>query len=63
MEVITLSPAREFIANICINEKEGVWKAVVLTQGATVQLVFDKLREAGVCTSRMYLTTKEDIPV
>ena len=60
---ITLSPAKEFIADICINEKVGVWKSVVLSQNTSIQSVFRKLKEAGVKTHGHFLTTDQNIPV
>ena len=58
MEEYTLSPAEEWIADICINEATGVWKSVELTAETTVQDVFDKLRKMGVKTTGMCLTTE-----
>lgn len=57
--VIELSPAKEWLGEVCINEETGVWCTVVQTQETTAQEVMSQLRKKGYKTYGMYLRTEE----
>ena len=58
-----MSPAKEYIADICINEVTDTWKSVVLTQTSSIRYVLRKLKDSGVKAVGHFLTTENNVPV
>ena len=62
-QAISLSPPEEYLAEVCVNEQEGVWCTVVLTKETTVQETLRKVRERGYSTYGTCLVTRDNKPV
>ncbi len=61
--IIDLSPAKEWLGEVCVNEEEGAWCTVVQSQETTAQEVMNQLKKAGYRISGMFLATEDNRPV